>query len=137
MGISGRVQPNNDNGISISAPSSARRGSSAKSTPVTPRDSSRLSAASARRSGRRSSTGDLSISQRAIAKVQVKSRDDSSPIVLRKQHGQMVRQLSNESDESVKYVIDKQYKDFEKNLISEAASAMNNFPGRSDVFSSE
>ena len=74
--------------------------------------------------GRRSSTGDI----KSSSKIQVRPRDDNFlPLVRQKSHGHLVK---HEADGNrVEYVIDKQFKDFERNLVTSAAPILKSKPG--------
>jgi hypothetical protein len=83
-------------------------------------------------SGRRSSTGDLRLGQgSAISQIQVRPRDDGSILLPGKPQGQVIMRQSSDSsgDSTLTYVIDKQYKDFEKSLVRDATTAIQNNPG--------
>lgn len=84
-------------------------------------------------SSRRSSTGDLRLDQGVgvLSKIHVRPRDDASILPTKPQGQIMIRQSSesNSLESTVSYVIDDKFKEFEKSLIREATTAIQNNPG--------
>ena len=108
-----RLAPIQLNGSTPSSPraASARRRSRGELKPLTT-------------AGRRSSTGDI----KNLSRIHVRPRDDEDiPPPRQRPHGYVVRQQGDGN--SVQYILDKSYKDFENHLIEEARPIIKSSPG--------